>query len=134
MTNDELNAIESRWAAATPGPWTVDESTPSLGYDVDPLPVGIRKAFGQFEDAAAIAAAPTDIAALIAEVRRLQEERDTAVQAERDRCARLAGKWARIWRDEYAASSKRRRGLIEYHLLATAVWAIGKKIKDGEQP
>lgn len=66
MTEKELNAIRARLVAATPGPWTVDDSISSLGYDIDEVPCGVRKAFDRREDADFIAHAPADIAALLA--------------------------------------------------------------------
>lgn len=79
MTPD-LDAIRERWASATPGPWAVHP------YDADPAGFkeihvprtdGSRGApivggFATTATAEAIAAAPTDVAALVAEVERLR--------------------------------------------------------------
>jgi hypothetical protein len=83
MSDDELNAIEARANAATPGPWTQGEiaagdlpyaggcfAVEVFGATADPYAV---LAECQHEaDAAFIAAARTDIPALVAEVRRLR--------------------------------------------------------------
>lgn len=92
MTTLDLDAIEARLAAATPGPWraytkerhdslfglpddtayswvTVSHDDEIIGELFDDA-TGHRGSL----DAAFIAAAPTDIAALIAEVRRLRAE------------------------------------------------------------
>jgi len=83
MTEAELSAIESRANAATPGPWVT--ACDAVGHEI-----AIAHVFGSTEyiyadvgfiasrrgDAEFIAAARSDIAALVAEVRRLQSELD----------------------------------------------------------
>ena len=71
MTNDELNAIEARANAATPGEWDA-----SVAYDET-----VHAVVGGFssgatptnEDAKFVVNARQDVPALIAEVRRLRE-------------------------------------------------------------
>lgn len=78
-----LDEIEARWAAATPGPWSVvsradgthavvaDDATSELG---ECLPVAHCPDFGaSLDDSDAIAHAPTDVAALVAELRAARE-------------------------------------------------------------
>ena len=95
----DLEAIEARLEAATPGPWEErgnDVIAPDIAditgfadveefkeiMDCDPLPRVVVSLFAAMggenpdADAALIAHAPTDIAALIAEVRRLRGELD----------------------------------------------------------
>lgn len=81
MTDDELDAIRERLAAATPGPWTADTYAEAI-YALDGAAVvsgsrwgGEASVFDHAPDADFIAHAPTDIAALLAEVERLCAER-----------------------------------------------------------
>lgn len=82
---DRLSEIEARWQRATPGPWMVNPR--SIGPVDDPViqgPDGTYVAQTSYDtqswsckhdvaaDTVAIAAAPDDIAWLIAEVRRLR--------------------------------------------------------------
>ena len=60
-----LDELERLHKAATPGPWTVDDSTSGLGYDIDQLPCGVRKPFAHLADAAFIAAARNALPALL---------------------------------------------------------------------
>jgi hypothetical protein len=87
MTEDELQAIEARATAATPGPWTTGAGKVE-GGQVRELVIGpgprddviVAIAYGGFgnpvdrtsEDRAFIAAARTDVPKLITEVRRLK--------------------------------------------------------------
>lgn len=88
MTPEQLAEIEARLRAATPGPWTKDhrgggvvrgstliEFVRGSSYTQVALAVGLheKEAGGQEENATFIANAPADIAALIAEVKRLRE-------------------------------------------------------------
>jgi hypothetical protein len=88
MTPAQLSEIEERLRAATPGPWTKDprgggvvrgstliEFVRGSSYTQVALAVGLheKEAGGQEENATFIANAPADIAALIAEVKRLRE-------------------------------------------------------------
>ena len=79
MTKQELAAIESRANAATREPWIVDGTyvpTASLSA-VSVYGMGMEVAECQMDaDGAFIAAARVDVPALIAEVRRLRDERD----------------------------------------------------------
>lgn len=81
---DETDEIRARWAKATPGPWTIE---PHWQCDVlysgrssatHGLNLAYLKDWDWNGDAnrRAIAAAPTDIAALLAKVERLTKERD----------------------------------------------------------
>jgi hypothetical protein len=92
MTDDELAEIERIWAAASPGPWEVEEPfggtsrisrqvmRPVL-HDEDIRPCTEHVVSPGYdgtvdiseEDARAIAKAPEHIAALVAEVKRLHE-------------------------------------------------------------
>lgn len=88
MTPEQLAEIDARLRAATPGPWTKDhrgggvvrgstliEFVRGSSYTQVALAVGLheKEAGGQEENATFIANAPADIAALIAEVKRLRE-------------------------------------------------------------
>lgn len=78
MTEEELKAIEARLQAATPGPWSDfcesgDWWIETMADDGSPGGLVVCDANDMdAADMALIAAAPTDIAALIAEVRRLR--------------------------------------------------------------
>jgi hypothetical protein len=88
MTDEEIRAIRERLAARTPGKW----STSVLGPPDEDWPeaMAIAATYGRQKiyacaggsfpkaDQEFIAAAPTDIAALLAEVERLTQERDEA--------------------------------------------------------
>lgn len=91
MTNEELKAIEERWAKATPGPWEIclgsggNVCTGIHHYLKDGsgsifvadcltdymLSKAVKCEDDHRQNLKAIASAPTDIAALLAEVRRL---------------------------------------------------------------
>lgn len=91
MTDAEIDVIEARAAAATPGEWVsrdvCDEGDSNCGDWIVELPVGrnsvTRLWFGDISEnsgedianAEFIAASRTDIPALVAEVRRLRAER-----------------------------------------------------------
>ena len=96
MTDQQLAEIEQRWAKATKGPWVADmrpvatECGECGEYAYEVPGVIRRKSDGcgivdvqdsekQNENAAAIASAPDDIQALLAEVRRLNRMVDKAV-------------------------------------------------------
>jgi hypothetical protein len=78
MTEDELKAIEARVDAAAPGPWEatlsqtteIDISGPAIDYRYQDD--GTRVSYVSEVDAEFIAAARTDVPALVAEVRRLR--------------------------------------------------------------
>ncbi len=93
MTALDLDAIRERWAKATPGPWESDGKIMAWWGGKQPgvmvrragwngggqCVADVHKATGNIcgsltpvQDAAAIAAAPDDIAALLAEVERLR--------------------------------------------------------------
>lgn len=63
----DLDAIRARWEAATPGPWRLVGGEFVIGADL----TDVAGAYGS-PNAVAIAHATTDIAALIAEVERLE--------------------------------------------------------------
>ena len=99
MTDElDLDAIEARAEVATPGPWTIKRGgVRSSEWLLDPDLDG----WGHIDfeaDAEFIAAARSDVPALVAEVRRLQAERDEAragYQAAVE-CLRAAAEaWAR---------------------------------------
>jgi hypothetical protein len=83
MTAPDLDAIEERANAATPGPWHVDdEDYAEAIYAADDVTTviaggrwgGEARVFETTEDARFIAHARTDVPALVAEVRRLRTE------------------------------------------------------------
>lgn len=66
-TQLDLDTIEARARAATPGPWTTDDDTPSIyafGHDVEIAVLG-EEAGNYDGDAAFIAAARTDLPTLL---------------------------------------------------------------------
>jgi hypothetical protein len=74
--NDRLAGIEERWALATPGPWdapfesyVLSRSEPTKVCQLDDPWITNRN---RWADSRAIAAAPTDVAWLVAEVKRLR--------------------------------------------------------------
>lgn len=67
MTPEQLDAIEARANAATPGPWTLDH--PDDGTEITGPDSTVTELDIQF-----IIHARTDIPALIAEIRRLRRE------------------------------------------------------------
>lgn len=73
MTPEELQAIEERANAATPGPWVNQEMEIIIEKAAWPWNL-IADVFLNNADAAFIADARADIPALVAEVRRLQDD------------------------------------------------------------
>ena len=75
MTDEQLTAIEQRANAATPGPWRAYSSMVSIGLShALHILTGIHP-FNQAQatcDTTFVAAARTDVPALVAEVRRLR--------------------------------------------------------------
>lgn len=84
--SDKLAEIEARWAKTTPGPWVASTDGPCYNgtlcvfrHPIDD-PYYMVANFGDLEDvgredrrnAKAVAAAPVDVAWLIAEVKRLR--------------------------------------------------------------
>ena len=69
----DLETIKARLAAATPGPWYVDESLRGVEAQTHGYPVEIVAWTGR-ADAVLIAHAPGDIAALVAEVEALRAQ------------------------------------------------------------
>ena len=72
-----LDPIRARLAAATPGPWEVDECSEETtvivaGSDLTIICSELWQGWEGTQDAALIANAPTDMAALVAEVERLR--------------------------------------------------------------
>ena len=89
MTDARLAEIRERWAKATPGPWAHDRP-PGEVYALSDGSEIIADVYGGPDgrlepNSAAIAAAPTDIADLLAEVERLRLEfealADVAIEA-----------------------------------------------------
>jgi hypothetical protein len=81
MTEDELQAIEARANAATPGPWEVEQKDCTVlrapnGPPADQSLMGDEQYYpwtpDRIEDWQFIASARTDVPALVAEVRRLR--------------------------------------------------------------
>ena len=110
MTADELDAIKARLTSATPGSWfawpndliggwcvRVVDTPPSEGP-------GDVADFIEEADARLIAAAPSDIAALLAEVERLRDE----VRA--DRAAVVA--WLREVSERRFPRNEREQGIV----------------------
>lgn len=90
MTQTQLLEIKSRLAAATPGPWTASQGSDEYNdptefyYVTSPTDtVFLDGGLCEQADADLIAHAPDDIAALVAEVERLQGQLEQAVAAER---------------------------------------------------
>lgn len=88
MTGIDLDAIEARASAATEGPWLADEGVfvlkpdrPGFAYDGTIIARVFRDDFGLVEEADTefIAAARTDVPALVARVRGLEAQRDAAL-------------------------------------------------------
>lgn len=93
MTEDQLKEIEARLNAATPGPWAPISDMPSwavasFNAQTDVVTTrnrqyrspGVTNYGCRLHDADFIAAAPTDIAALLAEVRRLNRDVQTLIE------------------------------------------------------
>jgi len=77
MTDDELAAIERRCRAATLGPWESDNTATEYSAILAMVNGGwedLLCADNRVADAALMASARSDIPALVAEVRQLQEE------------------------------------------------------------
>lgn len=94
MTPDELAAILARAEAATPGPWEVYPTSPPVGSSwllSGEVSIGMMAPKGgagsqdHLADAEFCAHARTDVPALVAEVRRVEEERDAFSEAMRVR-------------------------------------------------
>ncbi|PPG34494.1 hypothetical protein [Rathayibacter sp. AY2B9] len=81
----DLNTIEARAAAATVGPWATFNrfhiEAPSVDRNVTQAAEWESSGIEREEDAEFIAHARTDIPALIAEVRRLREEKTAHEEA-----------------------------------------------------
>ena len=71
MNEQELQAIEERANAATPGPWSMQQSTLWLDVSIGYLAHGLAE-----RDKVFIAHAREDVPALIAEVRELRAKLD----------------------------------------------------------
>lgn len=85
MNEDELNAIEARATAATPGPWKASPNYLIGGWWVQDNATRERESsvadFSTEEDAVFIAAARIDVPALILEVRRLRADNAELLEA-----------------------------------------------------
>jgi hypothetical protein len=103
----DLEPIKAREQVATPGPWELVGSTEILAHSDTPEAIVLadtnfwaRPATPQQRaDAAFIAAARTDVPALIAEVEYLRESR-RAVVAERLRAINANGELAALWAEQ----------------------------------
>jgi hypothetical protein len=92
MTPSELATIEARANAATPGPWSTVDYSPCwvIAHDAEGSPAvvapqcPIGQAGSDDADLAFIAAARSDVPALIAEVRRLLKENALLTERFRD--------------------------------------------------
>jgi hypothetical protein len=84
----DIEAIKGRLAAATPGPWYVDESLRGVEAQTHGYPVEIVAWTGR-ADAVLIAHAPGDIDALVAEVERLRAD-NARIMLEAERHRRIA--------------------------------------------
>ena len=76
MTRED--EIRERWAKATSGPWERVEFLSHVGVDSVSNPQQVIASVRHEDDIAAIAAAPSDIAYLLAEVERLRDALDVA--------------------------------------------------------
>lgn len=85
---DAIDEIKARWVAATPGPW---HHTPRSGH-----PARLVVLAPSAADIAAIAAAPSDVATLLAEIDRLRKVEEAARAIER------ATRNGATWRHELA--------------------------------
>ncbi len=134
----DLDAIEARANAATPGPWHArgldDESCRNLiGVSTEP-DTGLHETIGPRdgahmvavtmdhfhachaaerwdEDAEFIAASRADVPALVAELRRERAAAEATVAAERQRCAALCDAHARDARTDRAEGAARGESL-----------------------
>lgn len=119
MTEEELRAIEARLTKASPGPWAIihngfsDVSVISTSTNVRQSAVTwVAETLRQDANAALIAAAPADLAALLAEVRLLQGIiRDMQQDSDAYRLGMEAGRLELL--EAYAA------------LAAPAAWGCG---------
>jgi len=83
----DLDAIEARATEATPGPWRpiiygesdFDGPGRYVSFGPDATCISDSTSMDSDEDAVFIAAARTDVPALVAEVRRLRAQRDAAL-------------------------------------------------------
>ena len=134
MTIEELEAILSRAAKASAGPWSASWS----GW-VDAAPnagVVTRSGFVRAEDAAFVAHARTDVPRLVAEVRALHGPRGAATvpDAVMDAYKRVASE-ARAFVDHPAIratlSAEYRDGRTQYGLLLDAIDALDSVLGAG---
>lgn len=91
MTPEQLDEIEERAAAATPGPWRVDGYAIAAEVDTDSF-LEVCSFRGNYadEDMPFVAAARTDVPALVAEVRRLREELESVCR--HTNCEMISGR------------------------------------------
>lgn len=118
MTAPDLNELEALLAKATPGPWEVQNDGWSIrveqsdtekerGWRVaTTYASGPHRAQQQIADAELIVAAVNALPALIARVRELEQERDAAALAMRERCAQACEELSVDWfpRDKHDAA------------------------------
>lgn len=91
----EIEAIKSRLAAATPGPWDTSDLGPTEINRPGPKHIIRVK---EDTDAQFIAHAPTDIAALLAEVESLTHQKETLVGICRDLQTRIGKERGDKWK------------------------------------
>lgn len=107
MTSEELDAIEARAKAATPGPWRVGSEEQwhvfgdpdgdhimGRGYGIGRVLLGMNIHFPYDADAAFIAAARSDVPALVAALREAWRERDAAFAVGQREGAEAMREWA----------------------------------------
>jgi hypothetical protein len=76
MTETELSDIERRWSRATPGPWRSEALTSFEVLILSAQTTVVHAKLLLPSDEDFIAKAPSDVASLLAEVKRLRAERD----------------------------------------------------------
>lgn len=111
MTKEQLDEIRARADAATPGPWINDDDLSITG--ANGTDVCIWWDLVSADDAEFIAAARTDVPALLAEIERLRAEVERVRAEEREACAAILG---RVARDDGRPAASR----------ATAEWAAAE--------
>lgn len=108
----DLQPIKARLAAATPGPWTEEAGLWKAFWGLRRRAYWHNDPLGRDEDADLIVNAPTDLAALVAEVERLRKS-----LAETQLLADSYGEWSH----KMEAEADRLRAAIEAHRKTTAL-------------
>lgn len=127
----DLDAIEARRAAATPGPWRVETHAPTLSRLVRSEDGTLVIDFGYVgnrtqADAEFVAHAPEDIRAMAAEIRALRSERDELRGKFADAAASLAEQVLRYGQRQREHNADRE----ELEQLRTALTQIRHLHKD----